>query len=97
MHSFSENRQIEIHIIAPLVPELSALEVEIRIRKLRKYKSPGSNQMLAEMIQAGSERLLSDIPLLSIVHYCTNLQKGEKMTAVIIVGCHCYQHNKIFY
>jgi hypothetical protein len=45
----------------PLVPGPSRLEVEIVIAKLKKYKSPGSHQILAELIQAGGEILLSEI------------------------------------
>jgi hypothetical protein len=33
--------------------------VEIAIAKLKKYKSPGSDQIMAELIQAGGEILLS--------------------------------------
>jgi hypothetical protein len=35
--------------------------VEIAIAKLKKYKSPGSDQIPAELIQAGGEILLSEI------------------------------------
>jgi hypothetical protein len=42
----------------PLVPGPSRLEVEIAIAKLKKYKSPGSAQIPAELIQAGGEILL---------------------------------------
>jgi hypothetical protein len=35
--------------------------VEIAIAKFKKYKSPGSDQIPAELIQAGSEMLLSAI------------------------------------
>jgi hypothetical protein len=45
----------------PLVPGPSRLEVEIVIAKLKKYKSPGSDEILAELIQAGGEILLSEI------------------------------------
>jgi hypothetical protein len=44
-----------------LVPGASRLEVEIAIAKLKKYKSPGSDQIPAKMIQAGGEILLSEI------------------------------------
>jgi hypothetical protein len=33
--------------------------VEIAIAKLKKYKSPGSDQIPTELIQAGGEKLLS--------------------------------------
>jgi hypothetical protein len=45
----------------PLVPGPSRLEVEIAIAKLKKYKTPGSDQISAELIQAGGEILLSAI------------------------------------
>jgi hypothetical protein len=45
----------------PLVPCPSRLEVEIAIAKLKKYKSPGSDQIPTELIQAGCEILLSVI------------------------------------
>jgi hypothetical protein len=35
--------------------------VETAIAKLKKYKSPDSNQIPAELIQAGGEILLSEI------------------------------------
>jgi hypothetical protein len=46
-------RQSEIHTAEPFVPEPSAAEVEISIRKMKRYKVPGSDQILAELIQAG--------------------------------------------
>jgi hypothetical protein len=45
----------------PLVPDPSRLEVQIAIAKLKKYKSPGSDNILAELIQAEGEMLLSAI------------------------------------
>jgi hypothetical protein len=57
----SEVRQIEVHAAEPLVSGPSRIEVEIAIAKLKKYKSPGSDQILAELIQAGGELLLSEI------------------------------------
>jgi hypothetical protein len=44
VHSVSDVRQIEVHMTEPLVPGPSGLEVEIVIAKLKKYKSPGSDQ-----------------------------------------------------
>jgi hypothetical protein len=41
--------------------EPSCLEVEVAIAKLKKYKSPGSDQIPAKQIQEGSEILLSAI------------------------------------
>jgi hypothetical protein len=61
VHNVSDVRQIEIHTAEPLVPGLSHLEVDISIAKPRKCTSPGSDQSLAELIQAGGETLVSVI------------------------------------
>jgi hypothetical protein len=39
------------------VPGPSPIEAEIAIAKLKRYKSPGSDQLLAELIQARGETL----------------------------------------
>jgi hypothetical protein len=61
VHNVSDVRQIEVHTAEPLVPGPSSLGFEIAIAKLKKYKSPGSDQSPAELIQAGGEMLLSAI------------------------------------
>jgi hypothetical protein len=59
LHNVSDVRQIEVHTAEPLVPGPSCLEVEIAIAKLKKYESPGSDQIPAELIQAGRETVMS--------------------------------------
>jgi hypothetical protein len=59
VHNVSDVRQIEVNIAEPLVPGPSCLEVEFAMAKLKKYKLPGSDQIPAELIQAGGEVLLS--------------------------------------
>jgi hypothetical protein len=54
-------RQIELHTAKPVVPEPSPSEVEIAIAKLIKYKLPCTDQIWAEIIQAGGETLQSEI------------------------------------
>jgi hypothetical protein len=54
-------RQMDIHMAEPLVPEPSLVEVEIAIGKLKSYKSPGTDNILAELIKAGGEILYSEI------------------------------------
>jgi hypothetical protein len=61
VHNISDFRQKEVHTAEPLVPGASRLEVEIAISKLEKYESPGSDQIPAELNQAGGEILLSEI------------------------------------
>jgi hypothetical protein len=76
-----------MHTAGPLVLSPSRLEVEIAISKLKKYKSPGSDQIPAQLIQAGGEMLQSAFhKLINSVwnkedqwkesYYCTNSQKG---------------------
>jgi hypothetical protein len=61
VYNVSDVRQIEVHMAEPLVPGPSRLEVEIANAKLERYKSPGSDQIPAELIEAGGEILLSAI------------------------------------
>jgi translation initiation factor 2B subunit (eIF-2B alpha/beta/delta family) len=50
-----------MHRAEPLPPERSPFEVEIAMEELKRYKSQGSNQIPAELIQAGGIRLSSEI------------------------------------
>ena len=50
-------RQAEIHTAEPLVPEPSAAEFELAIDKLKSHKSPGIDQILAELIKAGGRTI----------------------------------------
>jgi hypothetical protein len=52
VHRVSDLRQIGIHTAESLVQDPSPFEVEIAIAKLRRYKSPGSVQIPAELIEA---------------------------------------------
>jgi hypothetical protein len=61
VRNVSDVRQIEIHTAESLVPGPSRLEVEIAIAKFKKFRSPGSDQIFAELIQGGGQILLSAI------------------------------------
>jgi hypothetical protein len=54
-------RQMDIHMAEPLVPEPSLVKREIAIGKLKSYKSPGTDQILAKLIKAGGETLCFEI------------------------------------
>jgi hypothetical protein len=60
-----------------------SLEVEIAIAKLKKYKSPGSDEILAELIQAGGEILVSAIHKL-----VNSVWNKEEWKGSIIVPIH---------
>ena len=53
MLGFKDVGQAETHTAEPLVPEPSALEFELAIGKLKSHKSPGNDEIPAELIKAG--------------------------------------------
>jgi hypothetical protein len=89
----------------------SHLEVEISIAELKKCKSPGSDEIPAELVQARRETLPSVVhkPITSISNREELPDSGRslllyqftkrviKLTVVIIVGYHCYQLHTKFY
>ena len=66
VHGVNDVRQTEIHTAEPLVPEPSAFEVELAIEKLKGHKSPGIDQIPAELIKAGGRTIRSEIHKLII-------------------------------
>jgi hypothetical protein len=52
---------MEIHTAGPLVSEPGFSEAEIAIAKFKQYKLPGTDHILAELIQTGGETLCSEI------------------------------------
>jgi hypothetical protein len=54
-------RQTDLHIAEPLVPEPIAFEVEVAIEELKRHKSPGIDQIPAEIIKAGGRTVHSEI------------------------------------
>ena len=53
-HAVGDVRQTKTHTAGLLVPEPSAFEFEIAIEKLKRHKSPGNDQIPAELIKAES-------------------------------------------
>jgi hypothetical protein len=60
VHGVHDVRQMDIHTAEPLVPEPSLVEVEI-VGKLKRYKSPGTDQNRTELIKAGGGTTCSEI------------------------------------
>jgi hypothetical protein len=54
LHRVGDVRHIDILTAEPSVHDSSPLELEIAITKLKKYKSPGSDEILGELMQAHS-------------------------------------------
>jgi hypothetical protein len=61
VHNISDVRHVEVHMAKPLVPGPNHFEAEIGIEKLKKHKSPGTDKIPAELIQAGGQILLYTI------------------------------------
>jgi hypothetical protein len=61
VHGDNDVKQTEIHTADPLVPEPSAFEFEMAVEKLKRYKSPGIDQIPAELIKAGGSKICSEI------------------------------------
>jgi hypothetical protein len=103
-----EDLDAEVELV---VPGPSHLEVEIAIAEMKKLKSPGSDNILAELIQAGGETLVSVttnrlIPFgirknclisgRSLLLYQFT-RRARNPTVIIIMGYHCYQLHTKFY
>ena len=74
MHGVKDVGQTEIHTAEPLVPEPSASEVGLAIDKLKSHKSPGIDQIPAELIQAEGRTIYLEIHKLII-----SIWKKEKL------------------
>jgi flagellar basal body rod protein FlgC len=61
VHGVKDDGQAEIHTAEPLVPEPSASEVEMAIDKLKSHKSPGIDEIPAELIKAGGGAICLEI------------------------------------
>jgi hypothetical protein len=84
VYRISDIRQIGIITAEPLLPDSSCFEAEIAIANLKKYKSPGSDQIPAEPILAGGEILRSKIH--KIINSVWNKEKlpGQWKESIIV-------------
>ena len=57
VHGVKKGGQAEIHTAEPLLSEPNASEVKLAIDNLKSHKSPGIDQIPAEMIKAGSRKI----------------------------------------
>jgi hypothetical protein len=61
IHRVSDVRQTEIHTVGLLVPVSCAFKFELFVEKPKSYKSPGINQIPAELIKAESRIIRPEI------------------------------------
>jgi hypothetical protein len=84
VHGVSDVRQAEIPTAESLVPEPSALEVELAIEKLKSHKSPGIDQIPAELIKEGGRTIRCAIRKLIIAIWNKEELHEEWMESIII-------------
>jgi len=75
VHGVKDVGKAEIHTAEPLVPEPSAAEVALAIDKLKSHKSPGIDQIPAELIKARGRTICLEINKL-----ITSIWKKEKLS-----------------
>jgi hypothetical protein len=74
-----------MYTVKPFVPEPSASEVEVAIEESKRYKSPGVDQIPAEVIQAAVETLHSEIHKLFKLTWNKELPHQQKESIIILV------------
>jgi len=79
VHGVNDVRQTEIIIAEPLVPELSAFE--LAIGKLKMHKSPGIDQIPAELIKAGGRIICYEIH--KLINPIWNKEKLPKESIIV--------------
>ena len=57
VHGVNDVRQTEIYTAEPLVSEPSTFVIDVAIEKLKSHKSPGTDQIPAELIEAGGRKI----------------------------------------
>ena len=70
VNGVNDVRQTEIHTAEPLVPEPSACLFEMAIEKPKNHKSPGIDQIPAELIKARGKRFINLLFLFGIRRNC---------------------------
>ena len=74
VHVIQDVGQLEIHTAEPQVPEPSASDFELAIDKLKSHKSPGIDQIPADVIKAGGRTIFLEIHKL-----ITFIRKKDKL------------------
>jgi hypothetical protein len=87
MHGVNNVRQTEVHTTEPLVRELNAFEFEMVIEKLKRHKSPGIDQIPAELIKVGGRIIRSKIHEL-IISVWNKEELPEELKESVIVPIH---------
>jgi hypothetical protein len=77
-------RHTEIHTAEPLVPELIVSEFEMAVEKVKTNKSPGTDNIPAELMKAGGRTIRSEIhKLINSIWYKEELPEEWKKSIII--------------
>ena len=84
VHGVKGAGQAEIHTTEPLVTEPSASDFELAIDKVKSHKSPGIDQIPAEMIKAGSRIICMEIyKIITSIYKEVELPKKWKESIIV--------------
>ena len=84
VHGVNDVRHTEIHTAEPQVPEQSAFEMEMVTETLKSHKSPGSDQIPAELIKAGDRTIGYKTHKLTIFTWNKKEMPEEWREAIIV-------------
>jgi hypothetical protein len=76
----------EKHAAEPIIPEPTAPEFELIIEKLKSHKSPGIDQIPAELIKAGVKTIRCEIHKLIISIWNNEALPEECKESIIVKG-----------
>jgi hypothetical protein len=82
-HGVNDVRQTEILTGEPLMSEPSACEFEVAIEKLKSHKSPGINQLPAELWQGVDQFAMRSTNLLFLLGTRRNLPEEWKESIIV--------------
>jgi len=84
IHGVNDVEQTELHTAELLVSVPNALEFELAIEKLKSHKSPGIDQIPAELIKAGGRTIRSEIYELIISIWNREKLPEESKESIIV-------------
>ena len=87
VHGVNDDRQTAVHTAEPLVPEPSAFEVDLAIKKLTRHKSPSIDQIPAELIKAGGRTIRSEIQKLINSIWNKEILPEEGKESIVVPIC----------
>ena len=82
VHGVNDVGHTEIHTAEPLEPEPRTIEFEMAIEKLKRRKSPGTDQIPAELITAGGRTIRFEIH--KLINYVWNKELPGEFESVIL-------------